>query len=116
MLLAKIKGLAFGLAAAAVVTTGVGVLAQAPGPGTGPGPQEDRLGAVEQKLDRILHALRATVRGPRGPALGNRRGTSGRIPAPPPSPGARRADSLDPGVRARLRPPTASAGMMRGWR
>ncbi len=56
MLLAKVKGVAFAMAAAAlVVGTGVGVLAQAPGPGTGP--QEDRLGAVERKLDRILEAL-----------------------------------------------------------
>jgi RNA polymerase sigma factor (sigma-70 family) len=55
MLLAKIKGMAFALAAAAVGTAGVGVMAQAPGPG--PGGQDDRLGAVEKKLDRILEAL-----------------------------------------------------------
>jgi RNA polymerase sigma factor (sigma-70 family) len=57
MLLAKIKGLAFGLAAAAVVTTGVGVLAQPPTPAPSAAAQEDRLGAVEKKLDRILEAL-----------------------------------------------------------
>jgi RNA polymerase sigma factor (sigma-70 family) len=57
MLLAKIKGIALGLAAAAVVTTGVGVLAQSGAPGGAPGPSEDRLGAVEKKLDRILEAL-----------------------------------------------------------
>jgi RNA polymerase sigma factor (sigma-70 family) len=59
MLLTKFKGIAFALAAATVVTTGVGVLAQghAPGQKTGPRAQEDRLGAVEQKLDRILEAL-----------------------------------------------------------
>jgi RNA polymerase sigma factor (sigma-70 family) len=58
MLLAKIKGIALGLAAAAVVTTGVGVLAQGPiREVPAPGPSEDRLGAVEKKLDRILEAL-----------------------------------------------------------
>jgi RNA polymerase sigma factor (sigma-70 family) len=57
MLLAKIKGLAFGLAAAAVVTTGVGVLAQAPTPAPSAEAKDDRLGAVEKKLDRILEAL-----------------------------------------------------------
>jgi RNA polymerase sigma factor (sigma-70 family) len=57
MLLAKIKGIALGLAAAAVVvTTGVGVMAQGFGP-PAPGGQDDRLGAVEKKLDRILEAL-----------------------------------------------------------
>jgi RNA polymerase sigma factor (sigma-70 family) len=57
MLLAKVKGLAFALAASAlVVGTGVVVLAQSPGAGPGGG-QDDRLGAVERKLDRILEAL-----------------------------------------------------------
>jgi len=55
MLLAKVKGIAFAMAAAAVVTTGVGVMAQSPGPA--PGASDDRLGAVEKKLDRILEAL-----------------------------------------------------------
>ncbi len=57
MFLAKVKGIALGLAAAAVVTTSVGVLAQSGAPGGGPAPSDERLGAVEKKLDRILEAL-----------------------------------------------------------
>src|SRR5262249_37356838 len=49
------------LAATAVVTTGVGVLAQDRDPFQGgSGPSDDRLGAVEKKLDRILEALGGT--------------------------------------------------------
>jgi RNA polymerase sigma factor (sigma-70 family) len=60
MLLAKVKGIALGLATAAVVTAGVGVLAQSPDrPGGAPAPSDERLGAVEKKLDRILEALRS---------------------------------------------------------
>jgi RNA polymerase sigma factor (sigma-70 family) len=76
MLLAKVKGIAFAMAAAAVVTTGVGVLAQGPLgplPGPGPGAQEDRLGAVEKKLDRILEALGNTRRDVRDSDAGTRR-------------------------------------------
>jgi RNA polymerase sigma factor (sigma-70 family) len=76
MLLAKTKGILFGLATAAVITAGVGVLAQgpvshvsdrpsAPPPGqTRAGsaqppvtPDSDRLGVLERKLDQILNAL-----------------------------------------------------------
>ena len=60
MLLTKTKGVLFGLATAAVITTGVWVLAQ-----TGVGgraqvpasPDSDRLGVLERKLDQILEAL-----------------------------------------------------------
>ncbi len=71
MLLAKVKGIAFAMAAAAVVTTGVGVLAQSPGPVV-PGPSDDRLGAVERKLDRILEAL-GSRQDDAGPATAGRR-------------------------------------------
>ena len=48
MLIAKLKGAVLGVAALVVVTTGVSVLAQ-----TGPS-DDDRLKAVERKLDRLL--------------------------------------------------------------
>ena len=57
MLIAKFKGLVLGITSAIIVTTGIGVLAQGPGnDGLGP-PGEDRIGALERKLDRILEAL-----------------------------------------------------------
>ena len=103
MLLAKIKGLALGLAAAAVVTTGVGVLAQRPPVPAPPAAQDDRLGAVEKKLDRILEAL--------GDRRGGRRGRAG-IPAERPRrrPGRRRrtGDTARPRRRRRARPPAAT--------
>ncbi len=55
MLFAKMKSVFLGIATLALVTTGMGVLAQT-GPGTGPAP-DDRLKAVEQKLDRLLEVL-----------------------------------------------------------
>ncbi len=95
MFIAKIKGFALALAGTAVVTAGVGVLAQGPQPGAGGGPggtrradrsQEDRLGAVEQKLDRVLEAL------------GSRRDGGSNNPAPQPTPVAlpRAAEGLAP--------------------
>jgi RNA polymerase sigma factor (sigma-70 family) len=109
MFLAKIKGIALAMAAAAIVTTGVGVLAQGPeagpgpvrrgrealknAPGPGPAPQEDRLGAVEEKLDRILEALGNTRRDVRRGVAGTpplagptREGPTGPIDPPPPRP------------------------------
>jgi RNA polymerase sigma factor (sigma-70 family) len=105
MFLAKIKGVALAMAAAAIVTTGVGVLAQGPENGArrrerealknGPGPasQEDRLGAVEEKLDRILEALGNTRRDVRRGVAGTtplagpaREGPIGPIDPPPPRP------------------------------
>jgi len=59
MLFAKVKSAFLGIATLALVTTGVGVLAQ-----TGPSP-DDRLKAVEQKLDRLLEVLGGSNR--RGP-------------------------------------------------
>jgi hypothetical protein len=59
MLLAQFKGIALGLATATVLTTGV-VLAQVGGTGFGPPARprdQDRLGVLERKLDRILEAL-----------------------------------------------------------
>ncbi len=70
MWLAKVKGIVLALGATAVVTAGIGVLAQdlpdLPGaqggpPGGGARPatrgDDDRFGALEKKLDRILEAL-----------------------------------------------------------
>ncbi len=57
MLFAKVKSVFLGIATLALVTSGVGVLAQQ-GPGTRPGPApDDRLKAVEQKLDKLLEVL-----------------------------------------------------------
>ncbi len=83
MLFAKVKGVAYAVASVAVVSTGVGVLAQAPDRGARPrtppssdarpevveekverrdrpgrgSSRDDRLDALERKLDRILEAL-----------------------------------------------------------
>jgi RNA polymerase sigma factor (sigma-70 family) len=57
MFLAKLKGIALGLAAVAVITTGVGVMGQFGGTGGRSPSDDDRLGALERKLDRILGAL-----------------------------------------------------------
>jgi RNA polymerase sigma factor (sigma-70 family) len=85
MILAKFKGLALGLAAAAVVTAGVGVLAQ--GPATGP--SDDRLGAVERKLDRILEALGSphgdVAEQPKSRNVGGRTTTTSSDLVPPPA-------------------------------
>jgi RNA polymerase sigma factor (sigma-70 family) len=123
MFLAKIKGLAFGLAAAAAVTTGVGVLAQAPTPAPAPGPREDHLGAVEQKLDRILEALGGREEGPAGGVRNpGRRGRAGAnasadaptYPAPNPGgpmPPPAALAALPPGPPATL-PPGGPPGAM----
>ncbi len=58
MLLAKFKGIALGFVTLTLVTTGMTALAQFGGEaGTGPGSPDDRIKAVEQKLDKILEAL-----------------------------------------------------------
>ena len=57
MLFAKVKSVFLGVATLALVTTGVGVLAQ-----TGPAP-DDRLKAVERKLDKLLEVLGRSNRG-----------------------------------------------------
>ncbi|MGO9463237.1 MAG: RNA polymerase sigma factor [Isosphaeraceae bacterium] len=56
MLFAKVKSVFLGIATLALITTGMGVLAQT-GPGTRPAPDDDRLKAVEQKLDKLLEVL-----------------------------------------------------------
>ena len=60
MLLAKLKFAFLGLATLAVVSTGVGVLAQ-----TGSPAGNDRLQAVERKLDRLLELMGGASRRPR---------------------------------------------------
>jgi hypothetical protein len=54
MLFAKLKLIVLGVVSVALVTTGVGVVAQT---GPAPHPDQDRLKAVEQKLDRLLEVL-----------------------------------------------------------
>ncbi len=56
MLFAKVKSVVLGIATLALITTGMGVLAQT-GPGTRRAPDDDRLQAVEQKLDKLLEVL-----------------------------------------------------------
>lgn len=60
MLFAKLKLVVVGVVTVALVTTGVGVVAQQPGPA--PHPDQDRLKAVEQKLDRLLEVLGGSSR------------------------------------------------------
>jgi RNA polymerase sigma factor (sigma-70 family) len=76
MLFAKLKLIVLGVVTVALVTAGAGVVAQSPGPV--PHPDQDRLKAVEQKLDRLLEVLGGSSR------------TESRYPAPvpPPPPGA----------------------------
>jgi len=62
MLFAKVKSAVLGIATLALVTTGVGVLAQ-----TGASP-DDRLKAVERKLDKLLEVLGASNRPGHTPA------------------------------------------------
>jgi len=59
MLFAKVKSALLGITTVAVLTTGVGVLAQQSGPGQS---ADDRLKAVEHKLDRLLEALGGSSR------------------------------------------------------
>jgi len=66
MLFAKVKSVFLGIATLALVTTGMGVLAQT-GPATGPAP-DDRLKAVEQKLDKLLEFLGGSNRPASTPA------------------------------------------------
>ena len=61
MLLAKLKFVLMGFASVALVTTGMGVVAQSPAPTSHP-PDQDRLKAVEQKLDRLLEVLGGSSR------------------------------------------------------
>jgi RNA polymerase sigma factor (sigma-70 family) len=112
MFLTKIKGLAIGLAAAAVVTTGVGVMGQGMGTATGRAQKEqaDRLGSVEQKLDRILHALGdgevGTGRGTRNPD---------RWPSRPADPTVATTSADEPPTPTGPSPAgSARSGMMRG--
>jgi RNA polymerase sigma factor (sigma-70 family) len=62
MLIAKLKGAVLGVAALAVITTGVGVLAQ-DGPSS-----DDRLKAVERKLDRLIEMFGVPKRSASAPA------------------------------------------------
>jgi RNA polymerase sigma factor (sigma-70 family) len=128
MLLTKVKGVAFAVATATlVVGTGVGVLAQAPGPA--PGDQDDRLGAVERKLDRILEALGSTDRGDRGKgSLFERERLTAKGSAPAGPTGKRvdgdappKSDSMEGMMRGRMgmmggapAGPGGMAGMMQG--
>ena len=71
MLLAKFKGIALGLVTLTLVTTGMTAMAQIGGEvGPGPGSPDDRIKAVEQKLDKLLEVL----------------GGSGRASTPSPTP------------------------------
>jgi RNA polymerase sigma factor (sigma-70 family) len=63
MLLTKVKSALLGFATLAVITTGVGVLAQTgPGGGASSSSPDDRLKAVERKLDKLLEVLGGSSR------------------------------------------------------
>ncbi len=94
MLFAKVKSVFLGIATLALVTTGIGVLAQ-----TGPASPDDRLKAVERKLDKLLEVLGGAKRAatvPAAPAEGlaptaptaPADPTEGNQPPPPPRPPA----------------------------
>jgi RNA polymerase sigma factor (sigma-70 family) len=121
MLLAKIKGVALALATAAVVTTGVVVVAQPIGPA--PGAQDDRLGALEKKLDRILEALggRQGADAPNPPIVARFAGPAAEPKAAPspsldqPSSDAAPKSATTPGPNFAEQPP-GMMGMMGGMR
>ncbi len=84
MLIAKLKGAVLGVAALAVITTGVGVLAQ-DGPSS-----DDRLKAVERKLDRLIEMFGVPKHSAPAPAQGSAPvpvadPTAPPPPAPPPA-------------------------------
>ncbi len=60
MLFAKLKLIVLGVVTAGLVTTGAGLVAQSPGPA--PRRDQDRLQAVEQKLDRLLELVGGSSR------------------------------------------------------
>jgi RNA polymerase sigma factor (sigma-70 family) len=112
MLFAKVKSVFFGIATVALVTTGVGALAQ-----TGPSSSDDRLKAVERKLDKVLEVLGGSRRASTVPAASPASNTpadraeiaptpgsatSAAVPPPPttPSPIVASAPAAPPSVRA----------------
>jgi RNA polymerase sigma factor (sigma-70 family) len=102
MLFAKLKLIVLGVVTVALVTAGAGVVAQSPGPV--PHPDQDRLKAVEQKLDRLLEVLGGSSRTePRYPA-----------PVPPPPPGVTVAmpPSLSYSLPPATTPPAAVTAAM----
>ena len=108
MLLAKLKFAFLGVVTLAVVSTSVGVLAQS-GPGPGRPSDNDRLKAVEQKLDRLLEVIGGpSHRTPKPDA------PPGPVPAPPvadPTQAPRPPMPPPPPVVARV--PSAAAGGLR---
>jgi len=108
MLFAKVKSVFLGIATLALVTTGVGVLAQ-----TGPSP-DDRLKAVERKLDKLLEVLGASNRPGPTPATPPASGATAPAVAPianmPPVPSTPPLDTLPlPSANSQATMPRASA-------
>jgi RNA polymerase sigma factor (sigma-70 family) len=81
MLFAKLKSVFLGVTTVALLTTGVGVLAQQSSPGQS---AEDRLRAVERKLDRLLEVLGGPGRHAATPA--DPTPASAAVPAAPDAP------------------------------
>jgi len=103
MLFTKVKSVFLGIAAVALVTTGVGALAQTR-PGTGPAP-DDRLKAMERKLDKLLEVLGGSNRP--GPTAPTPPASGATVPAvvpmesTPPVPNTPPLTVLPPAVNAR---------------